>query len=96
VYRCQGGLLSKIVHKSVQLVSLVLQTAKLLEPPSYLASRKVVHCDLAARNVLVAELRPGDVNTDADAKIADFGLARTKQTLALKKGNARWLHLHMP
>ena len=38
----------------------------------FLAGRKCVHRDLAARNVLVTK--------DLEMKIADFGLARFKQS----------------
>lgn len=41
----------------------------------YLEEKQVVHSDLAARNVLVSEERPG-AEPVLVVKVADFGLAR--------------------
>ena len=48
-----------------QLISWSLQVARAME---YLASKKVLHGDLVARNILLA--------ADGVVKMADFGLAR--------------------
>jgi FMS-like tyrosine kinase 1 len=77
--------------RSVCTSDLVLWSFQIARGMDYLASRKVLHGDLAARNILLAE--------DNVIKICDFGLARSmyKSENYKKQGEAplpfKWLAL---
>ena len=43
---------------------------------SFLAEKKILHCDLSARNVLVGKGKDGEVGEEYVCKIADFGLSK--------------------
>ena len=61
----QEATASNVSLSTRDLISWSLQIARVMD---YLVSKKVLHGDLAARNVLLAD--------DSVAKVADFGLAR--------------------
>ena len=70
-------------------------TAQVADGMAALAHAKVVHCDLAARNILVFAHAPGDATVTL-VKIADFGLAldyqyKTHATHTSIQLPTRWL-----
>lgn len=91
LWRSNYGMDYKGPARSVCTSDLVCWSFQVARGMDYLASRKVLHGDLAARNILLAE--------DNIVKICDFGLARSmyKNDNYKKKGEAplpfKWLAL---
>lgn len=63
----------------------------------YLEAKKLIHSDLAARNVLVAEEKPGP-NPVLLIKVADFGLARLVEDTKAKepKSSSKFFTMFAP
>ena len=70
-----------LVMSTRDLLSFAYQISRGME---YLVSRSIIHRDLAARNVLVAEKKV--------VKIADFGMARQRQTIYVLENEQVKLH----
>lgn len=91
LWRSNYGMDYKGPARSVCTSDLVCWSFQVARGMDYLSSRKVLHGDLAARNILLAE--------DNIVKICDFGLARSmyKNDNYKKKGEAplpfKWLAL---
>lgn len=91
LWRSNYGMDYKGPARSVTTTDLVCWAAQVACGMEYLASRKVLHGDLAARNILLCD--------DNVVKICDFGLARSmyKSDNYKKKGEAplpfKWLAL---
>lgn len=91
LWRSNYGMDYKGPARSVCTSDLVCWSFQVARGMDYLASRKVLHGDLAARNILLSE--------DNIVKICDFGLARSmyKNDNYKKKGEAplpfKWLAL---
>lgn len=91
LWRSNYGMDYKGPVRSVCTSDLVCWSFQVARGMDYLSSRKVLHGDLAARNILLAE--------DNIVKICDFGLARSmyKNDNYKKKGEAplpfKWLAL---
>lgn len=91
LWRSNYGMDYKGPARSVCTSDLVCWSFQVARGMDYLASRKVLHGDLAARNILLAD--------DNIVKICDFGLARSmyKNDNYKKKGEAplpfKWLAL---
>ncbi|XP_058815149.1 vascular endothelial growth factor receptor 1 isoform X2 [Topomyia yanbarensis] len=91
LWRSNYGMDYKGPARSVTTTDLVCWASQVASGMEYLASRKVLHGDLAARNILLCD--------DNVVKICDFGLARSmyKSDNYKKKGEAplpfKWLAL---
>ncbi|XP_065073895.1 vascular endothelial growth factor receptor 1 isoform X2 [Ochlerotatus camptorhynchus] len=91
LWRSNYGMDYKGPARSVTTTDLVCWASQVASGMEYLASRKVLHGDLAARNILLCD--------DNVVKICDFGLARSmyKSENYKKKGEAplpfKWLAL---
>ncbi|XP_058451061.1 vascular endothelial growth factor receptor 1 isoform X2 [Malaya genurostris] len=91
LWRSNYGMDYKGPARSVTTIDLVCWASQVACGMEYLASRKVLHGDLAARNILLCD--------DNVVKICDFGLARSmyKSDNYKKKGDAplpfKWLAL---
>ncbi|XP_058119992.1 vascular endothelial growth factor receptor 1-like [Anopheles ziemanni] len=91
LWRSNYGMDYKGPARSVNTTDLVCWASQIASGMEYLASRKVLHGDLAARNILLCD--------DNVVKICDFGLARSmyKSDNYKKKGEAplpfKWLAL---
>ncbi|XP_052893749.1 vascular endothelial growth factor receptor 1 [Anopheles moucheti] len=91
LWRSNYGMDYKGPARSVNTTDLVCWASQIASGMEYLASRKVLHGDLAARNILLCD--------DNVVKICDFGLARSmyKSDNYKKKGESplpfKWLAL---
>ena len=72
-------------HPTISTRDLISWSFQVARGMAYLASRKVLHGDLAARNVLLAD--------DGVVKVADFGMAKKMYYTESyeKKGKVNWI-----